>query len=96
MGLVAHRMIHMTMSIDGQDRLQLMAVDEAKELILFSWRGTTGVDDNTLASVIINNIGILRKRIENERFDLEHDTMMKGLFVELLGKNSDNSLSLCA
>ena len=50
-----------------------MAVDKAKEFVLLRHIGAARVDDDAfLGVVVINNVGVFRKRIENEGFELKH------------------------
>jgi hypothetical protein len=73
-GRIANDMVNMAMCVDGQDRFQSMAVDEAEEFILFACRGTAWIDDDTrFAFLIVNDVCVFRKRVEDELFELEHD-----------------------
>lgn len=72
-GGIAENMVDMAMRVDGHQRLEPLAVDEAKKLIFLARRGAAGVDDDTfLGRVVVNDIGVFRERIENELFELEH------------------------
>ena len=50
-----------------------MAVDKAEEFILLASVGAARVyDDAFLGVVVINDVVVFRKRIENEGFELKH------------------------
>ena len=51
-----------------------MAIDEAKEFVFLRHIGAAWVDDDAFFFVVIvNDVGIFREGIEDERFELEHN-----------------------
>ena len=70
---VAKDVVDVAMRADNQNGLQPMAVDEAKEFALLGGVGAARVDDEAfLGVVVVNDVGVFRKRIEDEGFELEH------------------------
>lgn len=73
-GGIANDMVDMAVRADNQLRLQLMLVDKAEELVFLSRRGTARVDDDALLGiVVVNDVSVFRKRIEDEGFYFEHN-----------------------
>ena len=67
---VAQDMINVAMRIDNHQRLEVMAIDEAEKFIFLACIGTARIDDNTFLSVlVINDVGVFRKGIEDELFE---------------------------
>ena len=70
---IAHYMVDMAMRVDNHQGLEAVAVDEAEEAVRFVMRGTTGIDDEAFFGVVvIDDVGVFRKRVENEGFEFEH------------------------
>lgn len=73
-GRIADDMVDVAVGTDDHQRLQPMAVDKAEELVFFSNIGTASIyDDAFLGVVIIDDVGIFRKGIEDKRIEFEHD-----------------------
>ena len=71
--IIAHYMVDMAMRVDNHQGLEAVAVDEAEEAVRFVMRGTTGIDDEAFFGVVvIDDVGVFRKRVENEGFEFEH------------------------
>ena len=71
---VTHDMVDMAMRIDSHQRLEAMAVDETEEFVFLACIRATRIDDDTfLGILVIDNISVFRKGIEDKRFELEHD-----------------------
>ena len=76
---VAHNMVHVSVRIDGQHRLEAMAVDETEELVCLAISGAARVDDDTFfGTVVVNDIGIFRKGIEYEGIKFKHNYVFRG------------------
>ena len=66
-------MVDMTMCTNDHQRLEPMAVDEAKEFVFLARIGATRVDDDTFFdNVVVYDIGVFRERIKDKGFELEH------------------------
>ena len=76
---IASDMVDMAVRVDDHQRLEVMAVDEAEEFVLFARSGATRVDDNTFFGVVvINDISVFRKGIKYELFEFKHNDDFRG------------------
>lgn len=75
-GGIAKDMVDVAVGVDDHQRLQPMAVDEAEELVLLVWGRAAGINDEALFGVVvINNVGVFGKRVENKGFKFEHSQL---------------------
>lgn len=65
-GLVSNNMVYMSVCIDGHQRLEAVAVDEAEQLVFLACVGAARVDDDTfLAVVVVDDVCVFREGIED-------------------------------
>ena len=64
-GLIADDMIDVAMRVDGHQRLQLVAVDETEQAVFLAFVGAARVDDDTFLGVVVKDVGVFRKWIED-------------------------------
>lgn len=75
---VAYNMVDVAVRVDGHQRLEAMTVDEAEEFILFARSGAARVNDDAfLGIVVVNDIGVFREGIENERIKFKHNDVFR-------------------
>ena len=71
---VTHNMVDMAMRIDDHQRFEAMSVDEPEKLVFLACIRAARVDDDTFFGiVVIDDICVFPKGIEDKRFELEHD-----------------------
>ena len=71
--IIAHHMVDMAVCVDNHQRIEPVTVDEAEEAVSLVGRGATGIDDKAFFGVVvINDVGVFGKRVENEGFEFEH------------------------
>ena len=72
-------MVHVAVRIDGQQRLEAMAVDVTEEFVCLALGGAAGVDDDTFfGTVVVNDISVFRKGIEYEGIKFKHNDVFRG------------------
>ena len=75
---VAYNMVDVSVRVDNHQRLEAESVDVAKEFVLFTLVGATWVDDGAfLGIVVVNDIGVFREGIENERIKFKHNDVFR-------------------
>ena len=75
---VAHNMVDVAVRVDNHQRLEAVAVDVAKEFVLLALVRATRVDDDAfLGIVVVNDIGVFREGIENERIKFKHNDVFR-------------------
>ena len=73
-GVVSDDVVDVTVRVDDHQRLEAVAVDEAKELVFLAGIATARVDDDAVVcSVVVNDVCAFREGIEDEGFEFEHD-----------------------
>ena len=71
-GGIAYNMVDVTMRVDYHQRLEVVAVDKAKEFIFLTCIGAAWVNDDAFEGVVVKDVGVFAKKIENEGFEFEH------------------------
>lgn len=69
---VAQYVVYVAMRIDQLYRSEAFAANEVAQLLLFCCSMTTGVNDNALMRLVVQDVGIFLKRIESKGANLEH------------------------
>ena len=97
-GFVADDMIHVAMRVDGHQRLQLVAVDETEQAVFLSFVGAARVDDDTFLGVVVKDVSVFRKWIEDEfGYDLSmtYKQLWKNHVFECTCQNSVPAAFIC-
>ena len=83
---VTHDMVDMAMRIDSHQRLEVMAVDETEEFVFLACIRAAWVDNDTfLGVVIVNDISVFRKGIEDKLFQFKHSIFFDTAFRQAQG-----------
>lgn len=69
---IAQHMIHVTMGIEQEFYPQSVGLDELRELPPLIFLGATRINDHAFPRLVIQNVSVFLKGIEDERLYLQH------------------------
>ena len=93
--IVTKDVVDMTVRIDNHQWLEALAVDESEKSVFLVRCSTAWVDDNAFfGAVVVNDISVFSKGIEDERFEFEHGCFIEPALRQAQGPIKLKSLSL--